>query len=157
MTKLGSVNSNKTHLNETKVPIITVNANYQSVYGHVIHSMTNTNGMFISNRQTALNFRHRVSEAGYESDWHVAGDPTLIIIQQGQLELILRDNNRYLFSAGEQFIAADYLPDGKSFTSVHGHKAKVIGQQTLHAVHIKLSNQPVQWLNKNNQLSTDSW
>ena len=29
-------------------------------------------GMFISERQQALNFRHRKSKAGYESDRHVA-------------------------------------------------------------------------------------
>ena len=96
------------------------------------------NGMFISPRQEALNFRHRTSEPGYTSDWHVAGDPTLILVRQGTLRIGLRDGSYFDFSAGDLFIARDHV-QGEFDPSIHGHTAEVIGNDPLLALHLKLS------------------
>ena len=44
----------------------------------------------LSEQIQAVNFRMRISPAGYNSDYHVAGDPTLLVILKGQLLLMLR-------------------------------------------------------------------
>ncbi|MEM0912680.1 MAG: hypothetical protein AAGJ37_17025, partial [Pseudomonadota bacterium] len=97
-------------------------------------------GMFISPQQQAINFRYRTSDVGYQSDWHVAGDPTLIIIQQGALEIELRKGDKRTFGQGDCFIAADYLPQHIALdNTMHGHRARVLGDRYLAAIHIKLA------------------
>ena len=104
------------------------------------YSLEDYNGLFITERMDALNFRHRMSKPGYSSSWHVAGDPTLIIIRAGVLRIALRDGEYRDFKTGDQFIAMDRLQSGESFVdSVHGHTAELVGEQTLLAVHIKLA------------------
>jgi hypothetical protein len=104
-------------------------------------SIEDYNGLFISQRQQALNFRHRASEPGYFSDWHVAGDPTLIIIRAGTLRIGLRNDSYRDFTAGDIFIAQDHLSGNQLFdNNIHGHTAQVIGCQSLLALHIKLSS-----------------
>ncbi|UTW55900.1 hypothetical protein [Kordiimonas sp. SCSIO 12610] len=104
------------------------------------YEFTPYGGMFISEQINAVNFRLRESDAGYESDWHVAGDPTMIIILAGALKIILQDGNSQTFVAGDKFIAGDYIKVGQEFSAdIHGHKAKVIGDVKLRAVHIKLA------------------
>ncbi len=99
------------------------------------------NGLFISSRQAALNFRHRMSYPGYFSNWHVAGDPTLIIIRSGILRIGLRDESYRDFFAGDVFVAQDKLPTNVSFdNNVHGHTAQVLGDHQLIAFHLKLSS-----------------
>ena len=103
-------------------------------------SLEDYKGMFISPRQQALNFRHRMSEPGYFSDWHLAGDPTLIIIRSGTLRIGLRDESYRDFTSGDMFIAQDKLCDNTDFdNSIHGHTAQVLGDQQLIALHLKLS------------------
>lgn len=105
------------------------------------YSLEDYNGLFISPRQTALNFRHRMSYPGYFSDWHVAGDPTLIIIRSGTLRIGLRDDSYRDFFAGDVFVAQDKLPTNVSFdNNVHGHTAQVLGDHQLIAFHLKLSS-----------------
>jgi|GEM_PF-916324 len=124
---------------------------FASVFSTVQLTTSDMNGMLISDRQEALNLRHRSSEPGYTSDWHVAGDPTLIIIRQGSLTLELKNGNRRTYHAGDQFIAADYLANNTTLAENQGHKAFVEGSQCLLAVHIKLSNNPAQWYKKISQ------
>ena len=113
----------------------------RSVFGEQHYTLEDFNGMSISERQQALNFRHRKSDPGYFSTWHVAGDPTLIIVRQGVLRLTLRNGEFRDFTAGDQFIARDYLETGATFDgSVHGHTAEVIGDEVLYAVHLKLES-----------------
>lgn len=131
--------------NKIEIPVIAVDENFCSVFKTSSLSLSDFNGMFISERQQSLNFRHRMSKPGYKSDWHVAGDPTLIIIRQGKLELTLRNQQSKTFSTGDQFIAADYLPANIQFSSKHGHRAQVLGQEQFLALHIKLSANPVKW------------
>jgi len=97
-------------------------------------------GMRLSPRIDCSSLRLRSSEPGYTADWHVAGDPTLIVVRSGTLRLILRDGSAREFGPGDAFIAADKLPDGLAFDdAVHGHRAEVVGDTMLEAVHIKLS------------------
>jgi hypothetical protein len=122
------------------VPILCNESQDHSYFINQQYSLEDYNGMFISPRQDALNFRHRISDPGYFSDWHVAGDPTLILIRSGILRIGLRDNSYRDFAAGDVFIAQDKLKDGKDFDNrVHGHTAQVIGDNQLIALHLKLA------------------
>ena len=97
-------------------------------------------GMLLSPRIDCSSLRLRVSEPGYQADWHVAGDPTLIVVRSGRLRIVLRDGSERDFGPGDAFIAADQVPDGQAFDPLlHGHRAKVVGDQPLEAVHIKLA------------------
>lgn len=97
-------------------------------------------GLFITPRVGAENFRHRFSNPDYKSDWHVAGDPTLIVIRSGTLRIGLRGGEYRDFSAGDMFVAQDYLqPDEDFDDQLHGHNAQVVGNEPIEALHIKLS------------------
>jgi hypothetical protein len=121
------------------IDMITIDEEGCSIFTQIQHPLTDHGGMFISERQQALNFRHRTSQIGYKSDWHTAGDPTLIIVLQGQITLELRSGESKTFTAGQQFIAADYLLQSVEDTSITGHRAFVNGTAPLQAVHIKLA------------------
>lgn len=93
----------------------------------------------LSDQQSAVNFRFRESDASYASDWHVAGDPTLLIVLTGTVRVVLRNGDDHFFSAGDRFIAEDYLLPHCTFDpSYHGHRAEVIGSDTLSVIHLKL-------------------
>ncbi len=94
----------------------------------------------LSDRIPAENFRLRTSSPDYHSAFHVAGDPTLLIILSGVVSIELRNGERRDFSAGELFVAEDYLLQNQEFDQMkHGHKAKVISDEPLVALHLKLS------------------
>jgi hypothetical protein len=121
------------------VPILCNVKGDHSYFINQQYCLEDYNGLFISPRQTALNFRHRISVPGYFSDWHVAGDPTLIIIRSGVLRIGLRDGSFRNFVAGDVFIAQDRLQANTAFDNrIHGHTAQVIGDQQLIALHLKL-------------------
>ena len=63
------------------VPILCNVKTERSYFTEQQYCINDYNGLFISPRQPALNFRHRIREPGYFSDWHMAGDPTLIMIR----------------------------------------------------------------------------
>jgi len=111
-----------------------------SVFTDQTLSLEDYNGLFITSRIDALNFRHRMSEPNYFSDWHVAGDATLIIIRTGTLRIGLRNGEHRDFCAGDMFVAKDRLQADEVFDEQeHGHTAAVVKNQVLTAVHIKLS------------------
>jgi hypothetical protein len=111
-----------------------------STFSDLKYSLADYNGLFITDRQDALNFRHRVSKPGYFSTWHVAGDPTLIIVRSGTLRIALRNGDYRDFKAGDMFIAQDRLQTDEIFDDeIHGHTAELVGDEVLQAVHIKLS------------------
>ncbi|MFI4859253.1 MAG: hypothetical protein ACIAXF_01090 [Phycisphaerales bacterium JB063] len=100
-------------------------------------------GLVLSPRIGASSLRLRTSEPGYTADWHVAGEPVLIVVRRGTLRIGLRDGTHRDFSAGDAFVAADSVPEGEAFDpATHGHTAQVVGEQTLEAVHIKLAALP---------------
>ena len=126
-------------MNTITVPVLHNPNGGPSIFTDETYSLEDYNGLFISSRIEAQNFRHRMSQPGYFSTWHVAGDPTLIIIRSGILRVSLRDGSDQDFKAGDLFIARDYLKEGFSFDEkIHGHTAAVIGDIPLQAVHIKL-------------------
>ncbi|MBX2850145.1 MAG: hypothetical protein KTR15_00200 [Phycisphaeraceae bacterium] len=97
-------------------------------------------GMLLSQRIDCSSLRLRASEPGYQADWHVAGDPTLIIVRAGRLRITLHDGGERDFGPGDAFIAADHVPDGQGFDhALHGHRAKAVGDNPIEAVHIKLA------------------
>lgn len=111
-----------------------------SAFNDVQYSIQDYNGLFITDRLDALNFRHRMSEPGYFSSWHVAGDPTLIIVRSGTLRIGLRNGDYRDFIAGDIFIAEDRLQENELFDlNIHGHTAELMGDEVLLAIHIKLA------------------
>lgn len=94
----------------------------------------------LSEQIAAVNFRLRTSPSDYASGWHVAHDPTLLIILSGCVQIELRNGQSKQFAAGEMFIAEDYLANGVSFDNKkHGHRANVSSNDELKALHLKLS------------------
>ena len=93
----------------------------------------------LSEQISAVNFRYRESHHHYASDWHVAGDPTLLLILSGTVNIVLRNGDVREFTQGDMFIAQDYLAEGIEFDDqLHGHRAEVVGDAPLKAIHIKL-------------------
>lgn len=132
-------------MNHIYVPVLASTINRlgktsYSTFNDVQYSVQDYNGLFITDRMDALNFRHRMSEPGYFSSWHVAGDPTLIIVRSGILRIALRNGDYRDFKAGDIFIAQDRLQENEVFDSnIHGHTAELIGDDVLLALHIKLA------------------
>jgi len=94
----------------------------------------------LSEQIPAKNFRLRTSSADYSSGYHVAGDPTLLIILSGTFRLELRTGESQEFGPGEMFIAQDYLEHGVEFDdSKHGHRAEVVGNAAASVLHLKLT------------------
>ena len=126
--------------NQHPLPALITGEDGHTVWSERVWPIETRGGMAISPRIDCSSLRLRTSEPGYTADWHVAGDPTLIVVQAGQLRLSLRDGSERTFSAGEAFIAADNVPEEQVFDdTLHGHRAEVVGHETLHAVHIKLT------------------
>ena len=127
-------------MSKSIISTITIDNSFISVFSQTEFPQHERGGMILTDRIEALNLRLRESAPGYATDWHVAGDPTLIIVQQGTIRITLRNGSFQDFSTGDMFIAQDYLPPHLKFGVSHGHKAAVIGDQWFHAVHIKLSS-----------------
>lgn len=124
-----------------EVPCILADQSGVSFFATVKYPKNERGGMLLSDQIETKNFRFRESEAGYATDWHLAGDPTLIIIQKGTLRIWLQNGSFKDFGAGSQFIAADNLSAGLVFNATkHGHRAEVIGSEALFAIHVKLAN-----------------
>lgn len=121
-----------------KIPSVTNDGYGRSVFGIREIELSGASNWMLSEQQAALNFRLRSSTSPYQSDWHIAGDPTLLIILTGVIEIQLRDGSAQRFSSGDLFVAEDYLIDGVVFDESHGHLARVIGQEQLQALHLKL-------------------
>jgi hypothetical protein len=117
------------------------NENGISYFNEITFKKNDRNGMLLSDRIPGQYFRLRESMPGYFTDWHLSGDPTLIIIQKGILRISLQNGIYKDFKSGDMFIAADNLPENIVFDpNIHGHRAEVLGDETLLAVHIKLAD-----------------
>jgi len=126
-------------LTKQSIPVIDVDDNGASIFSKSDYDLSQRGGMFLSEQLKALNFRLRRSAAAYRADWHVAGDPTLIVVLAGTVRISLRGGDYRDFTAGEMFIAKDRLLTGEAFDdSRHGHSAEVISDCALNAIHIKL-------------------
>lgn len=121
------------------VTTITTNDSGISVFDEIEFDVNQRGGMFLTDQIASKNFRIRKSNLGYETDFHLSGDATFIVILKGILKIELQNGDYKLFSAGDYFIAKDNLPENLIFDSkIHGHKASVIGDESLEAIHIKL-------------------
>lgn len=117
------------------------NENCISYFSEITFKKNDRNGMLLSERIPGQYFRLRESLPGYSTDWHLSGDPTLIIIQKGILRISLQNGIYKDFKSGDMFIAADNLPENIVFDpNIHGHRAEVLGDETLLALHIKLAD-----------------
>lgn len=122
------------------VPCVTSDGRGASVFREKTFALSGDESRRLSEQIAALNFRFRISGTDYRSDFHVAGDPTLLLILGGAVELSLANGESRQFNVGDVFIAEDFLAEGVDFIDgYHGHKAEVIGQQQLKALHLKLS------------------
>ena len=93
----------------------------------------------LSDQIGAVNFRLRRSK-NYSANFHVAGDPTLLIVLAGTMRITLPSGESRDFTQGDMYIAEDYLAAGVTFKDgLHGHSAKTIGDVPYSAVHLKLS------------------
>lgn len=86
-----------------------------SYFNEITFKKNDRNGMLLTDRIPAQNFRLRESMPGYFTDWHLSGDPTLIIIQKGILRISLQNGIYKDFKSGDMFIAADNLPENIFF------------------------------------------
>lgn len=121
------------------VTTITTNELGISIFSAIDFEVHQRGGMFLTEQIASKNFRIRKSDVGYETDFHLSGDATLIIILKGTLKIELQNGEFKTFSAGNSFIAKDSLEENVVFDNkIHGHKASVIGNETLEAIHIKL-------------------
>ncbi len=121
------------------IPIITVNEDGISIFSEVDFTVEQRGGLFLTNQIPSKNFRIRKSDVGYTTDFHLAGDATFITIQKGSLKIELQNGESKTFTIGECFIAKDNLPETIVFNNkIHGHKASVVGNESLQAIHIKL-------------------
>lgn len=124
----------------TKLRIDTIcnDGDNASYFSYTEIELTGSLDRMLSAQQTAENYRLRTSQAGYLSDWHVAGDPTLLIILTGVVEIEMRDGTARHYSAGDLFIAKDYLKSDKQYHEMIGHRARVVGDESMTALHLKL-------------------
>jgi hypothetical protein len=121
------------------ITCITCDKNGHSIFTQKAYPKSERNGMYLSEQIGSKNFRIRESDSHYHSSWHLAGDPTLIIVLQGILRITLQNHQYIDFGVGDMFIAADNLPKDVQFdSSIHGHMAEVISDLPLKAIHIKL-------------------
>ena len=121
------------------IPTITTNENGISIFSSIDFSVQQRGGLFLTEQIGSKNFRIRKSDIGYATDFHLAGDATFIIIQKGSLKIELQNGNFKIFMPGDCFIAQDNLPENIPFNNeIHGHKASVLGNESLQAIHVKL-------------------
>lgn len=121
------------------VTTITTNETGISVFSETDFEVHQRGGMFLTDQIASKNFRIRKSAVGYATEFHLSGDPTLLIILKGTLKIELQNGDFKTFSAGNYFIAKDNLPENVLFDNkIHGHKASVEGNEILEAIHIKL-------------------
>ncbi len=134
---MGAANQMQTNLRQ--IPSVTNDGRGATKFGFREVALNGSSNWMLSDQQAAVNFRLRSSASQYQSDWHVAGDPTLLIILKGIIVIELRDGSTRQFTAGEMFVAEDYLLEGAEFDHLSGHRARVLGEGTFEALHLKLA------------------
>lgn len=74
-------------------------------------------------------FQLRKSPEGAEKDFHCTerDDCQLVIVQQGLMQIELRDETLRTFSPGQGFLSMDFVPEGQEFEpELHGHKSRAV-------------------------------
>ena len=122
-----------------RIPTISNDGRGASYFGERDVELNGDISRLLSDQIDAVNFRLRQSE-GYASNYHVAGDPTLLIVLSGTMRIELPNGEARDFTQGDLYIAEDYLDEDVKFeTGLHGHRAEMIGDTPYRAVHIKLA------------------
>jgi hypothetical protein len=136
MLDRSDLNTDKMHL----IPAVSNNGDGASFFSVREVPLHGTLERMLSDQQSAMNFRWRESDGSYASGFHVAGDPTLLVILSGTLCIELHNGETRHFSVGEYFIAEDYLGNDAIFDeAIHGHRAYVLEGKPLSALHLKLA------------------
>ena len=134
------MSKNNTVQTTMSVVCITNDGDNPSYFGKRDIELNGDDQRVLSEQIPAVNFRLRESPSSYVSGWHVAGDPTLLIILSGSISIELRDGQSKHFTSGDMFVAQDFIAKDKVFDSErHGHRACVLGSEKLVALHLKLS------------------
>jgi hypothetical protein len=124
---------------EITIPTISNDGRGPSYFGQRHETLSGDITRQLSEQIDAVNFRLRHSEY-YSSDYHVAGDPTLLIVLSGSIRIDLQNGDSKTFTQGDLYIAEDYLESGVTFNpTLHGHRAVMTENMPYKAVHIKLS------------------
>lgn len=127
-------------MQKIKIPCVVNNGKGASTFSVREVALHGDSFRMLSEQQNCINFRLRQSESTYSSDWHVAGDSTLLVILKGIMRIELRNGDTKEFTAGAHFIAEDYLlPDVVFDNTIHGHRAEAVGTEDLSVLHLKLS------------------
>ncbi len=122
-----------------EIPTVSNDGKGASVFAQRSIELHGDEQRMLSEQIQAVNFRLRKSNHHYSADWHIAGDPTLLIMLQGTVRISLRNMRYQDFSAGQLFVAEDYLlPEVVFDNSLHGHRAEVIGTEPISVLHLKL-------------------
>ena len=120
------------------VPTISNDGSGASYFGTRDIALNGEITRLLSDQIEAVNFRLRRSE-GYSSDFHVANDPTLLIVLSGTIRIELPNGESRDFTTGDLYIAEDYLEADITFDAArHGHRAEMIGDTPYTALHLKL-------------------
>ena len=98
------------------VPTISNDGQGASFFGARAIDLNGDISRQLSDQIAAVNFRLRRS-IGYSADYHVAGDPTLLIVLGGTMRIELPSGEHRDFSKGDMYIAEDYLAPGTVFVS----------------------------------------
>lgn len=121
------------------ITVVTNNGQEASFFTQKSFQLEGDAQRMLTEQIQAVNFRLRSSDSSYSSSWHVAGDPTLLVILNGVVRIELRNGETKDFKAGEMFIAEDHLAEGTEFDdSIHGHRAAVVGEMPISVLHLKL-------------------
>ena len=122
-----------------KIPCVSNDGTGPSIFTTRDVALSGLSDRMLSQQIEAINFRLRTSDQHYASGWHVAGDPTLLIVLSGTVRIQLRSGEFQEFSNGQMFIAQDYLlSDAQYDASLHGHRAEVVGDEPISVLHLKL-------------------
>jgi len=122
------------------IPTISNNGNAASVFSVTEIAVSGDPLRLLSEQQACENFRLRQSLPDFASEFHVAGDPTLLVVLTGCIRIELRHGEYRDFSSGQMFIAEDYLAADVDFdATTHGHRAEVVGDDSLQVLHLKLA------------------
>ena len=120
------------------IPVVANGEDGFSIFTERVIELEGNDQRALSEQLLAENFRLRTSAPDYRSDFHAAGDPTLIVILEGRFRLSLITGQSLEFSPGELFIAMDFLPDEVT-NAQFGHRGEVVGDQEFRALHLKLA------------------
>ena len=85
------MNNDNTVQTTTSVVCITSDGDNPSYFDQRDIELSGDQQRVLSEQIQALNFRLRESPSSYVSGWHVANDPTLLIILSGSISIELRN------------------------------------------------------------------